>query len=282
MINNNELITKIKSYNRFLNSESLNKAYNFALDAHQNQKRDEGVPYIIHPVAVANILTELKLDSATIATGLLHDTIEDTHATYETIKNEFGQEVADLVDGVTKISVFENQATSTSKAENFRKLIIATSKDIRVLLVKIADRLHNMRTIDAISKIEKKERIAKETMEIYAPLADRMGMHRIRDELEDLSFKVLNNNARELIKKRLDEIKDTKERMNRENNISEEDSHKKKLLKNIPEAMMQRRMGSSGSLGLILGGGVKGIYNVGKYITKNILKKGAVKGVDKL
>ena len=218
MLNSEELINKVKVYNKFLNPEKLNKAYNFAVKAHENQKRDSGDPYSIHPIAVANILTELKLDSATIATGLLHDTIEDTHATYETIKKEFGQEVADLVDGVTKISVFENQATSTSKAENFRKLIIATSKDIRVLLVKIADRLHNMRTIDAISKIEKKERIAKETMEIYAPLADRMGMHRIRDELEDLSFKVLNNNARELIKKRLDEIKDDK--VNSFNSIS--------------------------------------------------------------
>ncbi|MDA7831388.1 RelA/SpoT family protein [Candidatus Pelagibacter sp.] len=218
MLNSEELINKIKVYNKFLNPEKLNKAYNFAIKAHENQKRYSGDPYSIHPIAVANILTELKLDSATIATGLLHDTIEDTHATYETIKNEFGQEVADLVDGVTKISVFENQATSTSKAENFRKLILATSKDIRVLLVKIADRLHNMRTIDAISKIEKKERIAKETMEIYAPLADRMGMHRIRDELEDLSFKVLNNNARELIKKRLDEIKDDK--VNSFNSIS--------------------------------------------------------------
>jgi len=218
MLNSEELINKVKVYNKFLNPEKLNKAYNFAIRAHKNQKRDSGDPYSIHPIAVANILTELKLDSATIATGLLHDTIEDTHATYETIKNEFGQEVADLVDGVTKISVFENQATSISKAENFRKLILATSKDIRVLLVKIADRLHNMRTIDAISKIEKKERIAKETMEIYAPLADRMGMHRIRDELEDLSFKVLNNNARELIKKRLDEIKDDK--VNSFNSIS--------------------------------------------------------------
>ena len=218
MPNSDELINKVKSYNRFLNPEKLNKAYVFAIKAHKNQKRDSGDPYSNHPIAVANILTELKLDSATIATGLLHDTIEDTHATYETIKNEFGQEVADLVDGVTKISVFENQATSTSKAENFRKLILATSKDIRVLLVKIADRLHNMRTIDAISKTEKKERIAKETMEIYAPLADRMGMHRIRDELEDLSFEVLNNNARELIKKRLDEIKDDK--VNSFNSIS--------------------------------------------------------------
>ena len=218
MLNSEELIKKVKLYNKFLNPEKLNKAYNFAIKAHENQKRDSGESYSIHPIAVANILIELKLDSATIATGLLHDTIEDTHATYETIRNEFGQEVADLVDGVTKISVFENQATSTSKAENFRKLILATSKDIRVLLVKIADRLHNMRTIDAISKIEKKERIAKETMEIYAPLADRMGMHRIRDELEDLSFQVLNNNARELIKNRLDEIKEDK--VNSFNSIS--------------------------------------------------------------
>ena len=218
MLNSEELINKVKSYNKFLNPEKLNKAYNFAVKAHENQKRDSGDPYSNHPIAVANILTELKLDSATIATGLLHDTIEDTHATYETIKNEFGQEVADLVDGVTKISVFENQATSTSKAENFRKLILATSKDIRVLLVKIADRLHNMRTINAITKTQKKERIAQETMEIYAPLADRMGMHRIRDELEDLSFEVLNNNARELIKKRLNEIKDDK--VNSFNSIS--------------------------------------------------------------
>ena len=218
MLNSEELIKKVKLYNKFLNPEKLNKAYDFAIKAHKNQKRDSGDPYSIHPIAVANILTELKLDSATIATGLLHDTIEDTHATYENIKAEFGQEVADLVDGVTKISVFENQATSNSKAENFRKLILATSKDIRVLLVKIADRLHNMRTIDAISKVEKKERIAKETMEIYAPLADRMGMHSIRDELEDLSFKVLNNKARELIKKRLDKIKDDK--VNSFNSIS--------------------------------------------------------------
>jgi len=218
MLNSEELINKVKLYNKFLNPVKLNKAFNFAVKAHENQKRDSGDPYSNHPIAVASILTELKLDSATITTGLLHDTIEDTHATYETIKAEFGQEVADLVDGVTKISVFENQARTNSKAENFRKLILATSKDIRVLLVKIADRLHNMRTIDAISKIEKKERIAKETMEIYAPLADRMGMHSIRDELEDLSFKVLNNKARELIKNRLDKIKDDK--VNSFNSIS--------------------------------------------------------------
>ena len=209
MINSEDLINKVKSYNKFLNPDALSKAYEFALKAHKNQKRHSGDPYVIHPVAVANILTDLKLDSATIATGLLHDTIEDTHATYKTIEEEFGKEVADLVDGVTKISEFENQAISNSKAENFRKLIIATSKDIRVLLVKLADRLHNMRTLKAIDKIEKRQRIAKETMEIYSPLADRMGMNRIRDELEDLSFEVLNPEARKLIKDRLNQIKDS-------------------------------------------------------------------------
>ena len=211
MINNTELIDKIKSYNKFLNSDSLNKAYNFALDAHQNQKRDEGVPYIIHPVAVANILTELKLDSATITTGLLHDTIEDTNVTYETVKKEFGEEVANLVDGVTKLSALEDKASNDSKAENFRKLILATSKDIRVLLVKLADRLHNMRTINFVKDKDKIIRKAKETMEIYAPLADRMGMNRIRDELEDLSFSVLNKPARELILDRLKFIKSNRE-----------------------------------------------------------------------
>jgi len=218
MLNSEQLIDKVRVYNKFLDPDKLNKAYAFAVKAHKNQKRDSGDPYSNHPIAVASILTELKLDSATITTGLLHDTIEDTFATYETIQKEFGKEVADLVDGVTKISVLENKATTNSKAENFRKLILATSKDIRVLLVKLADRLHNMRTIDAIEKIEKKERIAKETMEIYAPLADRMGMHRIRDELEDLSFKVLNNKARELIKARLDKVKYDK--VNNFNSIS--------------------------------------------------------------
>ncbi len=219
MLKSEELINKVKNYNKFLNPETLTKAYDFALKAHEKQKRDEGSPYIIHPIAVANILTELKLDSATIATGLLHDTIEDTHATYKTIESEFGKEVADLVEGVTKISEFENQAISNSKAENFRKLILATSKDIRVLLVKLADRLHNMRTIKVVDK-EKQVRKAKETMEIYAPLADRMGMHRIRDELEDLSFEVLNEDARKLIKDRLDKIKENN--LINFNNISDE------------------------------------------------------------
>jgi guanosine-3',5'-bis(diphosphate) 3'-pyrophosphohydrolase len=207
MINNEKLLSKIKSYNKFSNIGPLNKAYNFALDAHKNQKRVSGIPYVAHPIAVADILAELKLDSATIITGLLHDTIEDTKATYNIVLNEFGKEIADLVDGVTKISALEEKIADNSQAENFRKLILATSKDIRVLFVKLADRLHNMRTINAFQSDLKKKRISKETMEIYAPLADRMGMNTIRDELEDLSFSVLNTNARNLIVERLKFIK---------------------------------------------------------------------------
>ena len=203
MLDQDALIKKVKTYNPFLNSETLTKAYTFALSAHKNQKRDSGDPYLIHPVAVADILSDLKLDSATIATGLLHDTIEDTKATYKTVEKEFGKEVADLVDGVTKISQLESKVTQTSKAENFRKLILATSKDIRVLLVKIADRLHNMRTLSSIKDKGRRQRIAQETMEIYAPLSDRMGMNHIRDELEDLSFAELNSEARDLIVNRL-------------------------------------------------------------------------------
>ena len=199
MLKEKDLIKKVKNYNKFLIPETLVKAYNLALKAHKNQKRDSGDPYLIHPVAVADILSDLKLDSATIATGLLHDTIEDTKTTYQSVEKEFGKEVADLVDGVTKISQLEGKVTQNSKAENFRKLILATSKDIRVLLVKIADRLHNMRTLSFIKDKLKRERIAKETMEIYAPLSDRMGMNHIRDELEDLSFSELNPEARNLI-----------------------------------------------------------------------------------
>ena len=211
MLNNEDLIKKVRSYNRFFDPETLTKAYNFALSAHKYQRRDAGDPYISHPIAVADILTELKLDSATITTGLLHDTIEDTKATYETVKQEFGSEVADLVDGVTKISAIEEKAIENSKAENLRKLILATSKDIRVLLVKLADRLHNMRTLYQVKDNDKKIRKAKETMEIYAPLADRMGMNIIRDELEDLSFSILNSEARNLILNRLSIIKNKRE-----------------------------------------------------------------------
>ena len=227
MLNQKELIEKVKNYNRFFNSDALSKAYTFALDAHKDQKRDSGDPYLIHPVAVADILTDLKLDSATIATGLLHDTIEDTKITYETVKKEFGKEVADLVEGVSKISELEGKVIENSKAENIRKLILATSKDIRVLLVKLADRLHNMRTLNSISDENRRKRIAKETMEIYAPLSDRMGMNHIRDELEDLSFQKLNPDARNLVVERLSINK-----KNRENSFNEISKNFTKILKN--------------------------------------------------
>ena len=161
MINSEQLLSKIKSYNRFSSIGPLSKAYEFAIEAHKNQKRISGVPYVVHPVAVADILAGLKLDSATIITGLLHDTIEDTKTTYNVVLKEFGKEVADLVDGVTKISALEEKAADNSQAENFRKLILATSKDIRVLLVKLADRLHNMRTINAFKSEEKKKSDSK-------------------------------------------------------------------------------------------------------------------------
>ena len=227
MLKQEDLIKKVKNYNKFLNLDTLSKAYNFALNAHKDQKRDSGDPYLSHPVAVANILTDLKLDSATIATGLLHDTIEDTKATYNLVKKEFGKEVADLVDGVTKISEIEGKAVETSKAENIRKLILATSKDIRVLLVKIADRLHNMRTLDSIQNENRRMRIAKETMEIYAPLSDRMGMNHIRDELEDLSFQKLNPEARGLIVEKLSTNKDS-----RDKNFRQISKNFEKVLKN--------------------------------------------------
>jgi len=226
MLNQNDLIKKVKSYNKFLNPETLSKAYTFALKAHKNQKRDSGDPYLSHPIAVADILSDLKLDSATIATGLLHDTIEDTKATYQTVEKEFGKEVADLVDGVTKISELEGKVVENFKAENIRKLILATSKDIRVLLVKLADRLHNMRTLDSIVDLSRKERISKETMEIYAPLADRMGMNHIRDELEDLSFEKLNPDARNLIVERL-----SLNKKDREDNFKEISKNLELLLK---------------------------------------------------
>ncbi len=201
-----QLIEKIKSYNSYVDEKIIKNAYRYASEVHKSQKRHSGDPYISHPLAVANILAELKLDGPTITTALLHDTIEDTDATFKEVKKRFGDEIAELVDGVTKISKLESEKKNLTAGDNFRKLILATSKDIRVLLVKLADRLHNMRTINSLDSKEKKERIARETMEIYAPLAERMGMHKVRDELEDKSFAVLNDEARSLIANRVQEI----------------------------------------------------------------------------
>ena len=208
-----QLIEKIKSYNSYVDEGVIKNAYNYAAKAHKTQKRHSGDPYIVHPLAVANILAELKLDGPTITTALLHDTIEDTEATYDEVEKIFGNEIAELVDGVTKISKLEMENKNLKAGDNFRKLILATSKDIRVLLVKLADRLHNIRTIDSIEKKEKRERIAKETMEIYAPLAERMGIHKVRDELEDKAFAVLNEEARNLITNRVQEISPLREKV---------------------------------------------------------------------
>jgi len=203
MIRQFELVERVRAYDAKADEEALNRAYVFSMKAHGAQKRASGDPYFSHPLEVAGILTELKLDAASIITGLLHDTVEDTVATLDEIQGKFGNEVASLVDGVTKLSRLELHSDDTKQAENFRKLLIATSKDIRVLLVKLADRLHNMRTLRYIASAEKRARIARETMEIYAPLAERIGMQSLKDELEDLAFVELNPTARDSIVARL-------------------------------------------------------------------------------
>ena len=164
MIRQFELVDLVKAYDPNADEDALDRAYVFSMKAHGNQKRASGDPYFLHPLEVAGILTDYKLDSSTIVTALLHDTIEDTMATHEEVESLFGQEVARLVDGVTKLSRIEMQSDHAKQAENFRKLVLAMSEDIRVLLVKLADRTHNMRTIDYIPKAEKRERIAQETL----------------------------------------------------------------------------------------------------------------------
>ena len=194
-----DLVDRVLSYDPQADEAVLNKAYVYAMTAHGKQFRASGDPYFAHPLEVAAILTDLKLDVATIATALLHDTIEDTLVTYEDIKEKFGEEIANLVDGVTKLSQLEVFSERTKQAENFRKLMLAITGDIRVLLVKLADRLHNMRTLGYIAKPEKRARIAQETVDIYAPLAGRIGMQNMREELEDLAFAELDPEARNSI-----------------------------------------------------------------------------------
>ncbi len=196
-----DLIELVRAYNPNTNAKLIRDAYSFGDGMHSGQIRHSGEPYFTHPVAVAAILTEQSLDDATIITALLHDTIEDTKASYPLVADKFGEEIADLVDGVTKLTNLQLSSVETRQAENFRKLFIAMSKDLRVILVKLADRLHNMRTIKSMSP-EKQAQKARETMDIYAPLAGRMGMQWMRDELEDLAFKVLNPEGRLSIMRR--------------------------------------------------------------------------------
>ncbi|MFA4994606.1 MAG: bifunctional (p)ppGpp synthetase/guanosine-3',5'-bis(diphosphate) 3'-pyrophosphohydrolase [Bdellovibrionales bacterium] len=198
-----ELVERVRSYDPDVNEDLLNRAYVFSMQAHGSQTRASGDPFFSHPLEVAGILTEMKMDSTTIATALLHDTVEDTLASLDDIQKQFGPGVARLVDGVTKLSRIELQTDQGAQAENFRKLVVAMSEDIRVLLVKLADRLHNMRTLRHLKDPEKRRRIARETLDIYAPLAQRIGIEKMQDELEDLAFGELNPDARDSIIARL-------------------------------------------------------------------------------
>jgi guanosine-3',5'-bis(diphosphate) 3'-pyrophosphohydrolase len=203
-----ELVERVRAYDPGVDEDVLNRAYVFSMKMHGSQLRASGDPYFVHPLEVAGILTHYKLDSKTIATALLHDTVEDTLTTVDEIEKLFGPEIGRLVDGVTKLSRIELQSDQTKQAENFRKLLLAMSEDIRVLLVKLADRLHNMRTIHFIKSPEKRQRIARETMEIYAPLAERIGMRQIQEELEDIAFGELNREARQSIVARLNFLRE--------------------------------------------------------------------------
>ncbi len=208
MMRQYQLVERVRQYDPGADEEALNRAYVFSMKAHGSQQRASGDAYFSHPLEVAGILSEKKLDTASIITGLLHDTVEDTVATLDDIERLFGAEIARLVDGVTKLSQLELQSDKSKQAENFRKLVLAMSEDIRVLLVKLADRLHNMRTLQYIPNPDKRKAIARETMDIYAPLAERIGIRDWKDELEDLAFAELNPDARSSIINRLEFLRE--------------------------------------------------------------------------
>jgi GTP pyrophosphokinase len=203
-----QLVEKMKLYDSNVDGALVMKAAEFAKKYHGTQLRASGDPYYFHPIQVAHILADLKLDSRTVITAILHDTVEDTEATVELIAAEFGEDIAKLVDGVTKLTKLEYSSEQTKHAENFRKLLLAISEDIRVLLVKLADRLHNMRTLHFIPKLEKRQRIALETMEIYAALAERIGIQKIKDELQDLAFKELHPDGYQSVTSRLEFLRE--------------------------------------------------------------------------
>jgi GTP diphosphokinase / guanosine-3',5'-bis(diphosphate) 3'-diphosphatase len=207
MMRQYELVERVRKYNPAADEELLNRAYVYAMRAHGAQKRASGDPYLTHPLEVAGILTDLRLDDATIVAAVLHDTIEDTGSTREEIDQAFGPEIGRLVDGLTKIKKLDLVSKRAEQAENFRKLLLAIADDVRVLLVKLADRLHNMRTLQHVPA-EKRARVAEETLDIYAPLAGRMGMQRLRDELEDLAFRHLRPDAHATIDSRLKTLRE--------------------------------------------------------------------------
>ena len=208
MLRQYELVERVKRYDPDADEAMINRAYVFSVQKHGSQKRASGDPYFSHPIEVAGILTDFHLDDQTIVTALLHDTIEDTLVTYEEIEAAFGKDVARMVDGVTKLSKIEAMSENERAAENLRKFLLAMSDDIRVLLVKLADRLHNMRTLHFIKNETKRRRIAKETMDIYAPLAERIGMYDFMREMQLLSFRELEPDAYDSITKRLEQLKE--------------------------------------------------------------------------
>ena len=205
MMRQYDLIERVRRYNPGTSEALLNRAYVYAMKAHGEQKRASGDPYFSHPLEVAAILTDLKLDDSTIAAALLHDTIEDTAATRDEIDHLFGKDIGALVDGLTKLKRLDLVTKEAKQAENLRKLLLAIADDVRVLLIKLADRLHNMRTLGHMQS-EARRRIAEETLDIYAPLAGRMGMHEMREELEDLAFRELNPEAYNVVNERLESL----------------------------------------------------------------------------
>ena len=208
MLRQYELVERVKRYDPEADEAMINRAYVFSVQKHGSQKRASGDPYFSHPIEVAGILTDFNLDDQTIVTALLHDTIEDTLVTYDEIESAFGPDVARMVDGVTKLSKIEAMSENERAAENLRKFLLAMSDDIRVLLVKLADRLHNMRTLHFIKNEAKRRRIARETMDIYAPLAERIGMYDFMREMQLLAFRELEPEAYDSITRRLEHLKE--------------------------------------------------------------------------
>ncbi len=253
MLNQNRLFSRLAKYDRAVSEEKIKFAYKFAKYNHSGQFRETGEDYFMHPLAVSEILLEMKLDSSTIITALLHDVVEDSKVTLDDIDKSFGKEIRKLVDGVTKLSKIELK-TGLAQAENFRKLLISSSDDVRVLIVKLADRLHNIRTIDGIKDENKKQKICKETLEIYAPLAERLGIVSFQNELEDRCFKVINPETRESISRRLEliysedssnipYIKKELQTILAKNNIRSEISGRKKSCYSIWKKMQLKKVG---------------------------------------
>lgn len=245
MVRIDDILEAVSSYHPSPNLALIQKAYVYSAKVHQGQTRASGEPYLIHPLEVAAILAQLKLDEASIATGLLHDTVEDTLATSEEIQALFGQEVCELVDGVTKLSKLSFSNKEDQQAENFRKMLVAMSKDLRVILVKLADRMHNMRTLDFVP-IHKRERVATETMEIYAPLANRLGMNWVKTELEDLAFKHIRP-------------KEYEELLSR---VASAHEQKQSLIDEV-KGTIQKRLGES-SIPAVVYGRIKHLYSIYK------------------